>query len=59
MIKHRTDLFKADTREPLYELRRQRSVFKILEERRDGHASAPKYPNATDAFRVAFNRRTG
>ena len=33
MIKHRTDLFMADAREPLYKLRRQRSVFKILEER--------------------------
>lgn len=55
MIEHRTNLFKADTRKPIDELRHQRSVFKILKKRGDRHASAAEYPGSADALRVAFN----
>jgi hypothetical protein len=56
MIQHSTNLLTADAREPFYELRHQRSIFKILEERGDRHASAPEYPSSADALGIALNR---
>ena len=57
MIEYRTHLLICDTGEPLYELGGLRSIFQVLEQRRNRNASASEYPLATDALWVSFYDR--
>ena len=59
MLQDGANLLNGDAREPLNELGYECAVFEVLEERRDRHSGAAKYPGAAHALRVAFNGRTG
>ncbi len=55
MLQHGASLLDGDSGEPLDELRYERTVFEVLEERGDRHPRTAKHPRATHAFGVAFN----
>ena len=59
MLQHRAHLFERDAGEPLDELRHQGAIFKVLEERRNGHARTPKNPCPAHATRDPFDERAG
>jgi hypothetical protein len=59
MLQDGANLLDGDAREPLNELGYECAVFEVLEERRNRHSGAAKYPGAAHALRVAFNGRTG
>jgi len=58
MLQYGANLLNCDAGEPLNELRYERPIFEILEERCDGHSGTTKYPGATHALGIAFDRRT-
>jgi len=57
MVEHGADLLESDTRKPIHELRRDRTIFEILEERRYRHARAAKHPDTAHAVGIPFNGR--
>ena len=59
VLQDRANLLKRHAREPLYKLGHQRTVFKILKQRRHRHAGTTEYPGAADALRVALHRCAG
>src|SRR6059036_2849022 len=59
MVEHGPDLLESDTRKPIHELRRDRPIFKILEEGRYRHARTAEDPGAAHAVGIPFNGRTG
>jgi hypothetical protein len=59
VFEHGANLLDSDAGKPLNELRDERAVFKVLEERRHRHPGAAKYPGTTYALGIAFNSRTG
>src|SRR5207302_7204022 len=58
MVEHGADLLESDTRKPIHELRRDGSIFKILEECRHRHARTAEYPGTAHAVGIPFNGRT-
>ena len=59
VLQHGANLLECDAGKPLNELRDERAVLEVLEERRHRYAGAAKYPGTTYAFGIAFNGRTG
>ncbi len=59
MLKNGANLLQGNARKPLNEVGDLRAVFKVLKERRDGHARTPEHPRAADAAWVPFNGGTG
>src|SRR5207253_10181459 len=57
VLEHGADLIERDTREQLHELCQWNSIFEILEESGNGHASTSKHPRAAYAIRIAFDSR--
>src|SRR2546425_13348676 len=57
MVEHGADLLESDTRKPIHELRRDRTIFEILEERRYRHARDAKHPDTAHAVGIPFNGR--
>ena len=54
MLQHRTNLLCGHAGKPLNELVYGRIIFKVLEQRSDGHARAAKHPCAAQDGRVLF-----
>jgi hypothetical protein len=59
VLQHGANLLDSDAGKPLNELRNERAVLEVFEERRHRHPGAAKYPGTTYAFGIAFNGRTG
>ena len=59
VLQHGANLLDSDAGKPLNELRDERTVLEVLEERRHWDAAATKEPGTTYAFGIAFNGRTG
>jgi len=57
MLQYGANLLNRDAGEPLNELRYERAVFEVLEERCHRHSSAAKHPSPTHALRIAFDGR--
>ena len=58
MLQDGANLLDGDAVEPLNELRYERAVFEVLEERRHRDSGAAKYPDTAHSLVIAFNRRT-
>jgi len=54
VLEHGTDLLERNARKQLHEFRDRHTVFKILEQRRNGHARAPKYPCTAHTIWIVF-----
>ena len=59
MFQNGANLVERDTRKPLHELRDQRTVFKVLEQRCDRHAGSTEYPGSAHPLRIPLNRGAG
>jgi hypothetical protein len=55
VIQHGADLLEGDTRKPLHELGRNRTIFKVLEEGRHRYARATEHPSTAHAVWIAFD----
>ena len=57
MLQYGANLLNSNAGKPLNELRYERAVFEVLEERRNRHSSTAKHPGPTHALRIAFDGR--
>ena len=57
MLQHGTSLLNRYAREPCDKIGQLRSVFKVLKESGNRHASPTEYPGTTDFLRVALHGR--
>ena len=55
VLKHGAHLFERDARKPLNELINRSTVFKVLEQRRYGHARAAEHPGSAVSLGVLFD----
>lgn len=59
VFQHGADLLDSDAGKPLNELRNERAVLEVLEQRRHRHPGAAKHPGTAYALGIAFNGGTG
>ena len=57
MLQYGANLLDGNAGKPLNELRYERAVFEVLEERCDRNPSTAKHPSPTHALRIAFDSR--
>ena len=58
VLQDRARLPEGDAWKPLDELRHQRPVLEVLEQRRHRYARTPEHPGSANAIRVPLDRRT-
>ena len=59
VFKDSTHLFERDAGKPLDELRDGRTIFEVLEQRRDRHATAAEYPGTAASRGITLDGLTG
>jgi hypothetical protein len=58
VIQHGANLLKRHSGKQVDKLTGRDTIFKILEQCGHGHSGTAKQPSATEAIRIALNRRT-
>ena len=58
MLENRANLLKRNTRKPFDELRYQGTVFEVLKQGGNGHASSAENPSPAHAFRIPLDGGT-